>query len=472
VCRDCGECNAWIECTHRVQKPTVLYKYPRWSGPGQRDQDRELEDKIKAAKGDPKKELEAKIQAAEVTWHPVVLSLELGAMENTSVALMLHSLHAFHDSPAAGNVNDEEDVATADLLEDIRDIYLNLEANPLWKLPEAQPGNGNRKQRPVRESEKRWRSALTHVGAQQQSVTHATVDSWKWAVEENLKGEAFKALEGETLTVEFKSPRPVLAGSLHLEHHGCFAAKNEDMTRCKNCGKAERDHIKRGDWKSCGPKMFTKTGELDLESEIRKCATNLKHKHHTLHVRRIDIHRCRPRRKPGDDYEWAKFPKNGACQSTSAEEWTVLQTALNTHALNAKYRETQARLINTPYRSDLDKWLLPNCCPSTESGSYLKQVLDKWDDLTIRTTFASVPGDTGDTGQSTGSSQGENEDGAAGLAIDGELPAENGERGVNRVSIEVKRSVSMATISRKFSQIAEEASGVGFLKSTLSSNLM
>ena len=449
MCRDCGECSAWIECTHRVQKPTVLYKYPRWSGPGQRDQDRELEDKIKSAKGNPKKELEAKIQAAEVTWHPVVLSLELGAMENTSVALMLHSLHAFHDSPAAGNVNDEEVVATADLLEDIRDIYPNLEANPLWKLSEAQPGNGNRKQRFDRKS----------------------VDSWKWAVEENLKGEAFKALEGETLTVEFKSPRPVLAGSLHLEHHGCFAAKNEDLTRCKNCGKADDDHIKRGDWKSCGPKMFTKTGELDLESEIRKCATNLKHKHHTLHVRRIDIHRCRPRRKPGDDYEWAKFPKNGSSQPTSTEEWTLLQTALNTHALNAKYRETQARLINTPYRSDLDKWLLPNCCPSTESGSYLKQVLDKWDDLTIRTTFASVPGDTGDTGQSTGSSQGENEDGAAGLAIDGELPAENGERGVNRVSIEVKRSVSMSTISRKFSQIAEDASGVGFLKSTLYSNL-
>jgi len=274
---------------------------------------------------------------------------------------------------------------------------------------------------------------------------HATVD-------------ALKKAEEETLTVEFKRPIPMLAGSLHLAHYGSlhlahyggrFAATNEDANKCKNCGKALKDHVQK---LFCEPKMLKQTKLDELEKEIRKREANVKLRNHTLHVRRIDIHRCRPRKKHGDDYyQWALFPKNGSCQPTSSDEWAVLQTALNTHALNAQYRQTTARLINTPYRSDLDKWLLTNCCPSTVSGSYLKQVLDKWEVLRPMaapprgrsTALSSVPDDTGDavdtdtgqssadTGQSIGSSPGENEDGAAGIAFDGKLPAGNGNRESN-----------------------------------------
>jgi len=118
VCTDCGECSAWIECSHRVQKTSVVYKYPCWSGPGQRGLNRELEEKIKAAEGVPGKELEAMMQAAQVTWHPVVLSLELGASDDSSVALLLHSLQGFKDSPASGGAsggagNEGEEVAAA-----------------------------------------------------------------------------------------------------------------------------------------------------------------------------------------------------------------------------------------------------------------------------------------------------------------------------------------------------------------------
>ena len=295
---------------------------------------------------------------------------------------------------------------------------------------------------------------------------HATVD-------------ALKKAEEETLTVEFKRPIPMLAASLHLAHYGGslhlahyggrFAATNEDANKCKNCGKALKDHVQK---LFCEPKMLKQTKLDELEKEIRKREANVKLRNHTLHVRRIDIHRCRPRKKHGDDYyQWALFPKNGSCQPTSSDEWAVLQTALNTHALNAQYRQTTARLINTPYRSDLDKWLLTNCCPSTVSGSYLKQVLDKWEVLRPMaapprgrsTALSSVPDDTGDTvdtdtgqssadtGQSIGSSPGENEDGAAGIAFDGKLPAGNG----NRESNGPRRARS---ISQRFSPFANEKS--------------
>jgi hypothetical protein len=73
-----GECASWRECRHREQKNTLVYQYPYWSGP-------EAYTKNKERTG---------VGEQTVTWHPVVLSLDLNARDMSSVSIQAQILES------------------------------------------------------------------------------------------------------------------------------------------------------------------------------------------------------------------------------------------------------------------------------------------------------------------------------------------------------------------------------------------
>ena len=86
-----GECASWRECRHREQKNTLVYQYPYWSGPeayNKNKEDQRLAARL-AAGSSP-----TGVGEQTVTWHPVVLSLDLNARDMSSVSIQAQILES------------------------------------------------------------------------------------------------------------------------------------------------------------------------------------------------------------------------------------------------------------------------------------------------------------------------------------------------------------------------------------------
>ena len=91
------------------------------------------------------------------------------------------------------------------------------------------------------------------------------------------------------------------------------------------------------------------------------------HSHHsTMHVRRIDF------RVDPHPHE-AHGRSQGKDSDQLAREWVLLRTIFDVKALRKRFDVVQARIINTPYVSDLEKWLLSDE-ESTYEASYLQAI--------------------------------------------------------------------------------------------------
>lgn len=112
-----------------------------------------------------------------------------------------------------------------------------------------------------------------------------------------------------------------------------------------------------------------RTISIDFRKPIT-CMLNPSRSYSKSHVRRIDF-----RLDKQDAHEKGKVDHYDRC----SRRWALLRTIFDVEAIRKRFDIVQARIINTPYVSDLEKWLLSDKESSDKDGaSYLQHLCDNW----------------------------------------------------------------------------------------------